>query len=77
MDAEGRPLPGGTEAEVRIYAWLESDTAMTAACDERGPDPSSPESYAFLLQPQYEKYLELTFPLTIDSARPHGGGGVG
>ena len=70
VDAEGRPLPDGTEAEVRIYAWLESDAAMTAACDERGPDPSSPESYAFLLQPQYEKYLELTFPLTIDSAAP-------
>lgn len=70
VDGQGRPLPDGAEAEVRIYAWLESDEEMTAALQRRELDKTDLSSYAFLLRPQYEEYLELSFPLTIDSAAP-------
>ena len=68
-DANGTPLPAGTKVRVDVCAWLDTDKAMQAAYSSnmRG---TAPASYAWMLKPEYEKYRELSFPVTLDGAPP-------
>ena len=67
--ASGKPLPAGTKVRVDVYAWLDTDETMQAVygSNMRG---TAPASYAWMLKPAYDKYRELSFPVTLDGAPP-------
>lgn len=69
LDANEKPLPAGTKVRVDVYAWLDTDEAMAAAYSGhmRG---TAPASYAWMLEPEYDRYRELSFPVTLDGAPP-------
>lgn len=68
-DADETPLPAGTRVRVDVCAWLETDEAMQAAY--RGNmHGKRPASYAWMLEPEYDEYRELSFPVTLDGAPP-------
>lgn len=68
-DAGGKPLPAKTKVRVDVYAWLDTDEAMQAAYsgNVRG---SAPAAWAWILESKYNKYRELSFPVTLDGAAP-------
>ena len=68
-DAGENPLPSGTKVQVTVCAWLDSDASMQAAYDSN-MHGKTPSSYAWMLEDAYEKYHELTFPVTLDGAPP-------
>ena len=69
-DAEGFPLPDGTQARVDFFAWLDSDGEMQAAYEDRKPDRGDPASYGWLLEEPCRAYLEWSFPVAVDSSAP-------
>ena len=69
-DAEGVPLPDGTQARVDFFAWLDSDGEMQAAYEDRKPDRGDPASYGWLLEEPCRAYLEWSFPVAVDSSAP-------
>ncbi len=68
-DAKGRALPGGTQARVDVYAWLDGGNAIQEAFDRdvRRQDPSS---FRCLLEERYDGWRVMSFPVTIDSEAP-------
>lgn len=68
-DANGTPLPAGTKARVDVCVWLDTDEAMQEAYSSHTRGKAS-VSYAWMLEPEYDKYRELSFPVTLDGAPP-------
>lgn len=68
-DAGEKPLPAGTKVRVDVCAWLDTDEAMQTAYSGN-MHGKAPASYAWMLEPEYEKYRELSFPVTLDGAPP-------
>mgnify|MGYP001097586249 CR=1 FL=1 len=69
-DADGQPLPAGTQVRVDFYAWLDWDKEMEAVYGQSGSDYGAPETYRWLLSEEYAPYREWSFPVTIDGAAP-------
>lgn len=69
-DSAGKPLPDGTEAEVRFFAWVESDRMMQTAYKGRNCDMTRPQSYRWLLSGLYNSALEWMFPVVLDGTSP-------
>lgn len=68
-DAKGRSLPGGTRAQVSVYAWLDGGSEIQEEFD-RQIRLTEPESFRWLLDEKYDSWQAMTFPVTIDSAAP-------
>jgi len=68
-DTANRPLPGGTNVRVDVYAWLDTDTDAVSAYRENVQRGTASE-YRWLLDGQYDAYRELSFPLTLDGQAP-------
>lgn len=69
-DAEGAPLPDGTQARVDFFAWLDSDWEMQAVYQLRKPERGDPASYGWLLEEPCRAYLEWSFPVAVDGKAP-------
>lgn len=69
-DAQGSPVPGGTQVTVSFYAWLEGDTAMDQAYQNHKAAVSDPARYGWLLDASYDRCLQWRFSLTIDDLSP-------
>ena len=69
-DANGNPLPDGTQVQVSFYAWLDYDKAVQDAYAASAPNRKNPSSYAWLLGETYQPYLEWSFPVTLDGSAP-------
>lgn len=69
-DAQGRPLPHGTRAQVAFFAWPESDRAAQQAYDAEALDPQRPHTYAALLTHSFQRLREWSFPVTVDRCAP-------
>lgn len=68
-DASNKPLSGGTRVRVDVYAWQDTDKAVTAAYNQH-VRRDKPEEYGWLLEEAYAPYRELSFPLVLDGRAP-------
>lgn len=68
-DAKGRKLPAGTQVQVDVYAWLDTNEDVQAAyrANVRQDDPAS---CRWLLEDEYDAYRALSFPVALDGAPP-------
>ena len=69
-DADGNPLPAGTQVRVDFYAWLDRDEEMESDHSRYVHGKTRPDAYTWLLGEEYQDYLEWSFPVTIDGAAP-------
>ena len=67
-DADGQPLPAGTQVRVDFYAWLDWDEEMESSYARYVHGRAKPEVYLWLLEET--DYLEWSFPVTMDGAAP-------
>ena len=68
-DASGKPLPGGTKVRVDVYAWLDTDEDAVDAYSANVLR-DRPSEYKWLLDGGFERFRELSFPLTLDGQAP-------
>ena len=68
-DASGKPLPGGTEVRVDVYAWLDTEDDIMKAFN-KNVHRGSVSEFRWLLDEEYAAYRELSFPLVLDGQAP-------
>lgn len=69
-DRNGCVLSNGTKVDVVFYAWLESDEDISRAYGTNKTCAENVDSYRWLLNKAYDKYIEWKFPLVLDTAVP-------
>ncbi len=67
--ARGSALPGGTRAQVDVYAWQGADSAIQKKF-EKNVRQQDPETFRWLLDGAYDGYRVMRFPVTVDNAAP-------